>query len=213
MYGIKRKGIPQKQNPRFLLRLVVLAFFFSAGVILGQVCSARTSGMGTEELNRYLSGYFSLEGSGIANAKTLVSALVIYFRYPLLAFFLGFTSLGVVALPALSTAYGFFLSFSVCSFAAAYGKDGVLLALAVFGLRCVITLPCYLLLAAPALETSYSLAAVSFGKGRRTAPVIYGSADWLRLCVAALFLLAGVLSELFLSPYLLQLVLGRIFTS
>ena len=209
---VRRKRVPKKLNSGFLLRLVILALFFSAGVVLGQVCSGRISASSAGELNRYLSGYFSLEGSQAPSARALVSALVIYFRYPLLAFFLGFTSLGVVLLPALTTAFGFFLSFSVCSFAAAYGRDGILLALAVFGIRCLITLPCYLVLAVPALEASVSLASMSFGRGRRMAPVVYRSADWLRLCVAVLFLLAGVVSELFLSPYLLQQVLAHIFT-
>lgn len=212
MYIVRRKRIPKKLNSGFLLRLVMLALFFSAGVVLGQVCSARISAASAEELNRYLSGYFSLEGSNASSTRALVSALIIYFRYPLLAFFLGFTSLGVVLLPALTAAYGFFLSFSVCSFAGAYGKDGVLLALAVFGIRCLITLPCYLMLAVPALEASVSLAAMSLARGKRMAPVVYRSADWLRLCVAVLFLLAGVVSELFLSPYLLQRVLALIFT-
>lgn len=212
MYIVNRKRIPKKLNSGFLLRLVILALFFSVGVILGQVCSSRVSAASAEELNRYLSGYFSLGDSKTISGRAFVSALVIYFRYPLLAFFLGFTSLGVILLPALTAAYGFFLSFSVCSFAAAYGKDGVLLALAVFGIRCLITLPCYLALAVPALEASVSLAAMSFGHGKRAAKVIYGSVDWLRLCVAVLFLLAGVVSELFLSPYLLQQVLTHIFT-
>lgn len=212
MYRTKPKRTPKKLDSRFLLRLVILALFFSAGVILGQVCSARMSGSSVKELDRYLSGYFSLEKSGGTSARALVSALVIYFRYPMLAFFLGFTSLGLVLLPVLTAADGFFLSFSVCSFAAAYGKDGVLLALAVFGIRCLITIPCYLALAVPALEASASLAAMSFGRGKHTAVVVYGSADWLRLCVAVLFLLAGVVSELFVSPYLLRLALAHIFT-
>lgn len=83
-----------------------------------------------------------------------LSAVVIYFRYPLLAFLLGFASIGVVLLPCVTVAYGFFLSFSVCCFTAAFGAGGVLLALAVFGLRCVVTLPCYFLLAVPSWGTS-----------------------------------------------------------
>ena len=69
-----------------------------------------------------------------------------------------------VLLPCVTAAYGFFLSFSVCCFTAAFGVDGVLLALAVFGLRCMVTLPCYFLLAAASWGTSAGLAAVSFGR-------------------------------------------------
>ena len=52
----------------------------------------------------------------------------------LLAFLLGFASVGAVLLPALTAAYGFFLSFSVCCFTAAFGRSGVLLALAAAGM-------------------------------------------------------------------------------
>ena len=135
---------------------------------------------------------------------------MIYFRYPLLAFLLGFTSLGVLLLPCVTTAYGFFLSFSVCCFTAAFGADGVLLALAVFGLRCAVTLPCYLLLAAPAWGTSAALASLSFGKGRRAAPVVYGRSCWVRFGAVMAALLMGMCVDLFLSPWLLQLVLERI---
>ena len=85
-----------------------------------------------------------------------------------------------------------------------------LLALAVFGLRCLVTLPCYFLLAAASWGTSAGLAAVSFGRGRRTAPVVYGRACWVRFGACCLALLAGVCAELFLSPVLLRLMLERI---
>ena len=140
----------------------------------------------------------------------MVSTLVTYFRYPLLAFGLGFASIGVVLLPCATVAYGFFLSFSVCCFTASFGADGVLLALAVLGLRCAVTLPCYFLLAASSWGTAAGLAAVSFGSGRRTAPVVYGRACWVRLGACCLALLAGACVDLLLSPVLLRLMLERI---
>ena len=100
--------------------------------------------------------------------------------------------------------------YGVIRFTAAFGVDGVLLALAVFGLRCMVTLPCYFLLAAASWGTSAGLAAVSFGRGRRTAPVVYGRACWVRFGACCLALLAGVCAELFLSPVLLRLMLERI---
>ena len=123
---------------------------------------------------------------------------------------MGFASIGVVLLPAVTAAFGFFLSFSVSCFTAAFGGDGVLLALAVFGLRCAVTLPCYFLLAVPAWRNAADLALASFGGGRRTAPVVYGQPWWSRVAVCAGILLAGVCLELFCSPWLLRLVLDRI---
>ena len=131
---------PTVQLPT-LPRLLLLALFFLAGVLLGQVLSGRVPDTTGDELRRYLEDYVRLGGEGAPTVQTALSALVIYFRYPLFAFLLGFASIGVVLLPCVTAAYGFFLSFSVCCFTAAFGVDGVLLALAVFGLRCMVTLP------------------------------------------------------------------------
>ena len=149
---------PTVQLPT-LPRLLLLALFFLAGVLLGQVLSGRVPDTTGDELR----------------------------RYPLFAFLLGFASIGVVLLPCVTAAYGFFLSFSVCCFTAAFGVDGVLLALAVFGLRCLVTLPCYFLLAAASWGTSAGLAAVSFGRGPAgsgSAPAVWRC--W-RVCVRSCF--------------------------
>ena len=184
--------------------LVFLALCFLAGVLLGQVLSGRVPDDAGVELGRYLRAYVRLEEPSGSPALT---AAALYFRYPLLAFFLGFTSLGVALLPCLTAAWGFFLSFSVCCFTAAFGPKGVLLALAVFGIRCAVTLPCYFLLAVPAWGTSASLASLSLGMGRRAAPAVYGRESWLRLAGCCGALLGGMCAELYLSPWFLRLVL------
>ena len=114
-----------------LPRLLLLALFFAAGVLLGQVLAGRMPDATGDELRRYLESYLRLGGGTAPTPRAVVSTLVTYFRYPLLAFGLGFASIGVVLLPCATVAYGFFLSFSVCCFTASFGADGVLLALAV----------------------------------------------------------------------------------
>lgn len=193
-----------------LPRLLLLALFFAGGILLGQVLAGWVPDATGDELRRYLESYLRLGGGTAPTPRTVVSTLVIYFRYPLLAFLLGFASIGVVLLPCATVACGFFLSFSVCCFTASFGVDGVLLALAVFGLRCAVTLPCYFLLAASSWGTAAGLAAVSFGSGRRTAPVVYGRDCWVRLGACCLALLAGACVDLLLSPVLLRLMLERI---
>ena len=162
-----------------LPRLLLLALFFFGGAVLGQVLAGRVPDNTGGELRRYLEEYVRLEGDPPALA--VLSAAVVYFRYPLLAFLLGFASIGVVLLPVSAAAFGFFLSFAVCCFTAAFGPDGVLLALAAMGLRCLVAVPSYFLLAASSLGTAAGLAAVSFGGGRRTAPAVYGRECWKRL--------------------------------
>ena len=193
-----------------LPRLLLLALFFAAGVLLGQVLAGWVPDATGDELRRYLESYLRLGGGTAPTPRAVVSTLVTYFRYPLLAFLLGFASIGVALLPLLTAAFGLFLSFSVCCFTATFGGAGVLLALAVFGLRCLTTAPCYFLLAVPSWETAAGLAAVSFGSGRRTAPVVYGRACWKRLGICCLVLAAGVCGELTLSPWLLRLLLERL---
>lgn len=193
---------------RQLSRLVFLALFFFAGILLGQVFSGRVPDAAGDELARYLTGFLQVEGRELSPLAA-VSAAVLYFRYPLAAFLLGFASIGVLLLPLTAGAFGFFLSFSVCCFTAAFGSNGVLLALAVFGLRCAVTLPCFFLLAAASLERSLALASLSFGKGRRSAPVVYGREWWSRLGVISGVLLAGMGAELMLAPWFLQQLLER----
>lgn len=199
-----------RPRPSPLPCLLLLAALFFGGIVLGQVLAGRVPDATGDELKCYLADYVRIDDDPVLTARTVLSALVIYFRYPLLAFLLGFASVGVLLLPALTVAYGLFLSFSVSCFTAAFGSDGVLLALSVFGLRCLVTMPCYFLLAVPAWGTSAALAAVSFGRGRRTAPVVYDRRCWLRLAAAAAALLAGVCVELFVSPLFLRLILERI---
>ena len=186
-------------------RLLGLALCFLAGAGLGQAASAAVPDAAGAELTEYLRAFLTLEDGAAGN--TVLSALVLYFRYPLLAALLGFASIGVVLLPLTTAAFGFSLSFSVCCLTAAFGTDGVLLALAVFGLRCLISLPCYLLLAERAWETS---AALALSGRKRSPPVRYGREWWRRcgLCTAAL--LAGICLETVCSPWILRLVLGHV---
>ena len=86
------------------LRLALLTACFLLGVFLGQVLSARVGAEAAEELDRYLHGYFSLPSPPETGGMAALSTLAVYFRYPLLAFLLGFASVGAVLLPALTAA-------------------------------------------------------------------------------------------------------------
>lgn len=196
----------QRQERSFLLGLVLLALFFSAGIVLGQVLSERVPAGTGEELERYLTGYFSLSRDRSPDRKVLLSTLLIYFRYPVLAFLLGFASAGVVLLPVVTVAYGFFLSFSVCCFTAAFGGAGALLAMAVFGIRSLASVPGFFLLAVPALRSAALRSPLPFGRGKRVASAGNDTGRWKRLCAVSAALLAALLLESALSSGLLRLV-------
>jgi stage II sporulation protein M len=212
--AIKQQRLKGEKKDRvsFWLRLVLLAAFFAAGVILGRVLSDRAPEGTAAELAKYLTGYFSLEQTEELSAKSILSALLIYFRYPLLAFLFGLVAAGIVLLPVLSAAFGFFLSFSVCCFTAAFGQSGVLLALSAIGIRCFVTMPCFFYLAVPSMERAWMLAGASFSKGKRLSRPAYSSNLWLRLGIASALLLAGSMAELFLTPFLLHLALSKILS-
>ena len=188
-----------------LLGLLFLALFFLIGVILGQVLAAQLPTSIGIELDRYLRHFLVLEE--LISTQTVFASLALYLRYPLLAFLLGFTAVGVLLLPCTAAAFGFFLSFSVSCFTVAFGNDGILVALAVSGIRCGITLPCFLALGASSWKTSAGLANLSFGKGRRLTPVMYGRVCWVRFAVCTAALVLGMCVDLFVSPWLLRLAL------
>jgi len=185
-------------------RLLLLAVFFFFGIFLGQVLAGRIPIATTDQLTRYLRDYATITEEQSVNVKTIGSALVLYLRYPLLAFFMGFTSVGIFALPLITVFFGLFLSFAVCCFVTVFGPEGVFLAVAVLGMRCMITLPCYFVLAVPSWGTAAVLASSSFGRGRRCAAVTYDRTWWIRLAGCGLVLLSGVCLDFIGSPWLLM---------
>ena len=95
----KKRRIPAPGQSSPLWRLLILALFFLLGVVLGQVVLEWVPDETGTELKQYLEGYLSLSGESGGAAAALPAALVLYIRYPLLAFFLGFASIGVVLPP------------------------------------------------------------------------------------------------------------------
>jgi len=197
-------------RPSLLPLLFLFSLFFLSGILIGQGVVGNLPSSSILELSNYLEDFALLDSD--VTFRTIISTVVLYFRYPLIAFLLGYASIGIVLLPLTTVFFGFFMSFSVCCFAAAFGFDGVILALAVSGLRCAITLPCYFLLAIPAWGNSVALARFSFGREHRTSNVIYGRDWWKRLIRCAVILIAGVCLELLISSYFLQMALNNIFT-
>ncbi|MBQ7778326.1 MAG: hypothetical protein IJ396_05405 [Oscillibacter sp.] len=203
MKGNRQAGRPVGQVG-FLPRLVLLASFFAVGIVAGWLASKRVDAAVCEEIRRYLTDFLRLEESRTAGA--LLSAALTYVRYPLLAVLLGFTAAGIVLLPCAAAVFGGSLSFSACCFTMSFGARGILLALTVFGLRCLVTLPCFFLLAAHGWSASAALAGLSFGRGKRAA----GGSIWPLLGGVAAVLAAGICVEWSLLPWLVRAVLARV---
>lgn len=188
--------------------LVLLSALFVAGAIFGRLAASYASGGMDEALRGYISGYLTLSEQGAVSSPDAGAVFLTYYRYPLIAFLLGFTSLGVAVIPALAAVRGFFLSFAISSFTRLYGSQGVILSAAAFGVQCAVTLPCFLMIGAQAFAVSCRLASVSFKHGKRGRPAMYREGYFLRCGICALLLLPGVAAELLIVPKLVALAAG-----
>lgn len=173
------------------LRLPLLCVFFAIGAILGHVLPQLLGG--DNALASQLRGFAA--GADGAMSGSLLSVIVLYFRYPLLVLLFGYYSFGAVAIPLLLAMQGFTFAFSAASLSAALGRQGVVLALTAFGLRSILTVVCTLLLALFMLERT---AGNSEGKTKTNGNIV-------ALCF--LLLAVGIILELTVVPRLFAPVL------
>lgn len=180
------------------------------GILLGQVYANRISESVIFEIKSYLKNYICLDGIRDYSTEAFFSTFWGYFRYPLISYLLGFSSIGILLLPFVSLVFGFLLSFFVSCFTAAYGTHGILLSLAVIGVRCIVTLPCFLLISVHSFGRSLRLVRLAFGSGRHTASAESGAVHFKTLCIFSVILILGVCADVFVSPQILRLVLESV---
>ena len=85
-------------------------------------------------------------------------------------------------------------------------KNRALLAMAVFGIRSLASVPSFFLLAVPALRSAALRSPLPFGRGKRVASAGNDTGRWKGLCAVSAALLAALLLESALSSGLLRLV-------
>jgi uncharacterized membrane protein SpoIIM required for sporulation len=194
------KLFPVRTQALRLPALVLVCLLLVLGAVLGFAVCRAVPQQDRQELSDYLHQYAQATADG--RGASALSVAAAYFRYPLAAALLGLTAAGLVLLPVLSVAQGFFLSFSVGCFARALGRGGVYLALAAFGPRCLFVLPCTLLL------TVQGLSAAARRRDGQKVRLTEG-AYWRRVGLCGLILLIGAALELTFGPRLLQWVIAR----
>ena len=180
----RRGTLPQ----RVPVPLLVLSAFVVLGVILGYAFALRSLRQTGGELKRYFDAFLSGGAEKPLSARVLGETLVCYFRAPVIAFLLGFASIGVVAVPLLCACQSFLLSYSLFCFALSLGRESFPLLLALFGVR-----------------RSLILLSLSFSGGGRGRAVSYGSAYWYRFGICCVCLFVAALLELWLVPQFLLL--------
>lgn len=191
------------------LRGVLLALFFLAGALAGHVYALCCDGEAQGALSGFLRDYCAVYDAGEA-VPSLPGCVALYFGYGLLVFLLGFSCAGVVLIPALAGLMGFLSMYTVSCFVRCFGRGGVLLAMGLMGLRLLFTLPCFFALADKAWPLATELFLLSFGRGKRSAPVLYGTQYFLLLVLCLFVLTVGVCCERLFAPALFRMALGEV---
>lgn len=190
-------------------QLLLFCLFVAVGAVAGYLAHKTVGAASNAELSTYLQQYADAYEQDAYVPGSLLQVLAVYFRYPIVAFCLGFCTIGVYLLPVLCMVQGFFLSFSVCCFAASLGRCGVYLAFAALGLRVLITLPCLLLLALQAFNGARALRGTTrkrnMGKRRKVDQAYFILPG---ICSAALLL--GSVLDITLLPHVFGWVLDKI---
>lgn len=183
--------------------LVISALFFLLGILLGHAAAQRCAEPLGEELSRYLASYPALRAERAASPAAILGTLGCFFRAPTAIFLLGFASLGVLLIPCVCALQGFLFAFSLFCFSSALGQGGFFALTALFAPRLFVVLPCTLLLAGAAMESSCALASLSLGRGKRVKGIERG---WLRFGKVCVCLLLGAMAELWLAARILPLL-------
>lgn len=191
-----------------LLRGALLCVCFALGAAAGHGYALACQESVSSALGAYLTDYCAVYDPA---QMDLAACLLQYFGYNLLVFLLGFSAVGVLLIPASAGLFGFLSMYTVSCFVQCFGRSGVLLAMGALLVRLLFSLPCFLTMAGTAWPLATELALLTLGKGRRSAPVLYGSRYFLLFFVCCVILTVGVCCERFLTPLLFRLALEGVF--
>lgn len=97
--------------------LVVSAAFFGLGGVAGCFLALQSASDGVAAMHDYLDRFLAAAQAGAFDLPGISETLWRSFRWPLAAVLLGFTAMGFLGIPLLASMRGFFLSFSIASFA------------------------------------------------------------------------------------------------
>ena len=189
------------------MKLLVVCFLFALGAVLGVLAHRGVTEQEDLFLRNYLLQFAQMSSQPQDRTASLLSVLLVYFRYPLLLMLCGSSAAGLLAVPAFCMTQGFSLAFAVNCFASAMGADGILLALAAFGVRCMFTLPCFFLLAIGTAERACRT--TDQRKNGKKKPASKQRGNTRQTILWALLLLGAVL-ELTLVPQMLRLALNTV---
>lgn len=105
------KLFPVRTQALRLPALVLVCLLLVLGAVLGFAVCRAVPQQDRQELSDYLHQYAQATADGRGPSASALSVAAAYFRYPLAAALLGLAAAGLVLLPVLSVAQGFFCRF------------------------------------------------------------------------------------------------------
>ena len=186
--------------------LIVCGALFICGGIVGSAAAGFAGGTGVSD---FMAEYLARTNGNAPRMGEFFSALFTACLYPFAAVFLGFSLLGVFCLPALAAVRGFFLCFSISAVVRSFGADGTLLALSIFGVNALLTIPCFFILSVQSFSASLK---VLKGVTARGAGVMrpYDGGFFKRIGICTAVLACSALIDTLLVPRLIGLAAGRV---
>lgn len=145
--------------------LLVVSCAFVSGGIAGLLVASQVAGEGQTTLAAYIESYLAAAQQRTAAAPGFFAVALDLLRWPCLAVFMGFLSLGVVGVPILFAVRGFLLSFAVSSFVRMFGGAGGMLAFSAFGLTGLLAVPALFVLGVQSFDMALRRLSAGAGKG------------------------------------------------
>ena len=140
--------------------LLVVSCAFVSGGIAGLLVASQVAGEGQTTLAAYIESYLAAAQQRPAVAPGFFAVALDLLRWPCLAVFMGFLSLGVVGVPILFAVRGFLLSF-----ARMFGGAGGMLAFFAFGLTGLLAVPALFVLGVQSFGMALRRLSAGAGKG------------------------------------------------
>jgi len=185
----------------FRVALVLIGGSFFIGGILGCILGAFLDEAASGEISDFLTQYLALVSQEGVSPE-FWSVVWEQLRFPLAAFLLGFTALGVVGLPILFGVRGFLFTFSIGCFCRLLGYGGLLPALFLFALPAFLWAPALFIIGVHSFMGAGALFQRTFRDHRY--PLPYTSSYFIRCGLGALLLCLCIMLVYCVVPSLLS---------
>ncbi len=190
------------------ITFIALSAVLLCGVIVGSVTASFIESDTAYKLSTSIS---SSASAGINDtARFLPTTLLNLLKYPLIAFLLGFTLLGIGLIPLVVGLRGYFLAFSIGVVIKLYGLDGIWLSVALWGLQCLVSIPCLLLISVQSFNCARAQMQLFTGGKRVIIGSVFTKAHFVFFGICILVLILFSFIEVFITPKLINFAFTNI---